>query len=69
LGHSTHNRKGCFSRPANSCEPSVGITHRLKYEIFDAIRQIRDCGVAFLMAEQEALSALRIADRAVDSAQ
>lgn len=45
-------------------EPSVGIAHRLKHEIFDAIRSIRDSGVAILMAEQDALSALRIADRA-----
>jgi branched-chain amino acid transport system ATP-binding protein len=45
-------------------EPSVGIAHRLKNEIFDAIGQIRDAGVAILMAEQDALSALRIADRA-----
>ena len=45
-------------------EPSVGIAHRLKHEIFDAIGQIRDGGVAILMAEQDALSALRIADRA-----
>ena len=45
-------------------EPSVGIAHRLKHEIYDAIRQIRDAGVAILMAEQDALSALRIAERA-----
>jgi branched-chain amino acid transport system ATP-binding protein len=45
-------------------EPSVGIAHRLKNEIFSAIRQIRDGGVAILMAEQDALSALRMADRA-----
>jgi len=45
-------------------EPSVGIAHRLKHEIYDAIRQIRDGGVAILMAEQDALSALRIAERA-----
>jgi branched-chain amino acid transport system ATP-binding protein len=45
-------------------EPSVGIAHRLKMEIFDAIRTIREGGVAILMAEQDALSALRIADRA-----
>jgi branched-chain amino acid transport system ATP-binding protein len=44
-------------------EPSVGIAHRLKTEIFDAIRQIRAGGVAILMAEQDAQSALRIADR------
>ena len=44
-------------------EPSVGIAHRLKVEIFDAIRSIRQSGVAILMAEQDAQSALRIADR------
>jgi branched-chain amino acid transport system ATP-binding protein len=44
-------------------EPSVGIAHRLKIEIFDAIRAIRESGVAILMAEQDAQSALRIADR------
>jgi branched-chain amino acid transport system ATP-binding protein len=44
-------------------EPSVGIAHKLKNEIFDAIQSIRQRGVAVLMAEQDALSALRIADR------
>ncbi len=44
-------------------EPSVGIAHRLKTEIFDAIRQIRDKGTTVLMAEQDARSALRIANR------
>jgi branched-chain amino acid transport system ATP-binding protein len=32
-------------------------------EIFNAIRTIREGGVAILMAEQDAQSALRIADR------
>ncbi len=45
-------------------EPSVGIAHRLKLEIFDTIRKICDGGVAILMAEQDAQSALHIADRA-----
>ena len=45
-------------------EPSVGIAHRLKMEIFNAIRHIRDSGVAILMAEQDAQSALQFADRA-----
>ena len=45
-------------------EPSVGIAHRLKMEIFNAIRRIRDSGVAILMAEQDAQSALQFADRA-----
>jgi branched-chain amino acid transport system ATP-binding protein len=44
-------------------EPSVGIAHKLKVEIFNAIRTIREGGVAILMAEQDAQSALRIADR------
>lgn len=44
-------------------EPSVGIAHKLKMEIFDAIRKIRDTGTAILMAEQDAQSAMRIADR------
>ena len=44
-------------------EPSVGIAHRLKIEIFDAIKRIQLGGTAILMAEQDAQSALRIADR------
>ncbi len=44
-------------------EPSVGIAHRLKIEIFDAIKRIQQGGTAILMAEQDAQSALRIADR------
>ena len=44
-------------------EPSVGIAHRLKLEIFDAIKRIQQGGTAILMAEQDAQSALRIADR------
>jgi branched-chain amino acid transport system ATP-binding protein len=46
-------------------EPSVGIAHRLKIEIFDAIKRIQRGGTAILMAEQDAQSALRIADRVV----
>ena len=45
-------------------EPSVGIAHKLKMEIFSAIRTICDSGVAILIAEQDAQSALHIADRA-----
>jgi branched-chain amino acid transport system ATP-binding protein len=44
-------------------EPSVGIAHRLKMEIFSAIKRIQQNGTAILMAEQDAQSALRIADR------
>lgn len=44
-------------------EPSVGIAHRLKIEIFDAIRSIAASGVAVLMAEQDAQNTLRVAER------
>ncbi len=45
-------------------EPSVGIAHRLKVEIFQAIRAIRQDGMAVLLVEQDARSALSIAGRA-----
>jgi branched-chain amino acid transport system ATP-binding protein len=44
-------------------EPSVGIAHRLKLQIFEAIRQIQQSGTAILLVEQDALSALGIATR------
>jgi branched-chain amino acid transport system ATP-binding protein len=44
-------------------EPSVGIAHRLKLEIFESIRTIRDAGTAVLLVEQDARSTLTIADR------
>ena len=44
-------------------EPSVGIAHRLKLQIFDAIKRIQQGGTAIMMAEQDAQSALRLADR------
>ena len=42
-------------------EPSVGIAHRLKTEIFEAIRGIRRKGMAILLVEQDARSAIEIA--------
>jgi branched-chain amino acid transport system ATP-binding protein len=45
-------------------EPSVGIAHRLKIEIFQAIRAIQQAGTAVLLVEQDAQSALSIAERA-----
>jgi branched-chain amino acid transport system ATP-binding protein len=45
-------------------EPSVGIAHRLKIEIFQAIKAIQQTGVAVLLVEQDARSALSIAERA-----
>ncbi len=44
-------------------EPSVGIAHRLKIEIFDAIRAISAAGTAVLIAEQDAQNTLRVAQR------
>jgi branched-chain amino acid transport system ATP-binding protein len=45
-------------------EPSVGIAHRLKIEIFQAIRAVQHAGMAVLLVEQDARSALAIAERA-----
>jgi len=45
-------------------EPSVGIAHRLKVEIFQAIRTIQQAGTAVLLVEQDARSALAVAGRA-----
>jgi branched-chain amino acid transport system ATP-binding protein len=45
-------------------EPSIGIAHRLKSEIFQAIRTIQQAGTAVLLVEQDAHSALAIAERA-----
>ena len=45
-------------------EPSVGIAHRLKIDIFRAIRAIQEAGTAVLLVEQDARSALSIAERA-----
>jgi branched-chain amino acid transport system ATP-binding protein len=44
-------------------EPSVGIAHRLKMEIFQSIRSIRAAGTAVLLVEQDATATLAIADR------
>jgi branched-chain amino acid transport system ATP-binding protein len=45
-------------------EPSVGIAHRLKIQIFQAIRTIQKTGTAVLLVEQDARLALSIAERA-----
>ncbi|MFI4987157.1 MAG: ABC transporter ATP-binding protein [Alphaproteobacteria bacterium] len=44
-------------------EPSVGIAHRLKVEIFQSIREIQRAGTAVLLVEQDARSTLAIAER------
>lgn len=44
-------------------EPSLGLSPLLVGEVFRLIRQLRDQGVTILLAEQNARSALSIADR------
>ena len=45
-------------------EPSAGLSPLAADQLFDAIRAIRDEGVAIAMVEQNALEALSLADRA-----
>jgi branched-chain amino acid transport system ATP-binding protein len=45
-------------------EPSTGLSPKLTLAVLDAIRAIRDQGVAVLLVEQNAVQALEIADRA-----
>lgn len=45
-------------------EPSLGLSPLLVAEVFRMIRQLRDRGLTILLAEQNARSALSIADRA-----
>jgi len=44
-------------------EPSVGIAHRLKVEIFQAIRAIQEAGTAVLLVEQDAHTTMAVAER------
>jgi len=44
-------------------EPSVGIAHRLKVEIFNAIRAIQAAGTAILLVEQDAHTTMAVAER------
>lgn len=47
-------------------EPSAGLSPKMVHEVFDAIVQMRDSEhIAVLMVEQNAIEALRIADRGV----
>ncbi|GAA0943239.1 ABC transporter ATP-binding protein [Pseudonocardia zijingensis] len=45
-------------------EPSTGLSPKLTWAVLDAVRAIRDRGVAVLLVEQNAAQALDIADRA-----
>ena len=45
-------------------EPSTGLSPKLTWAVLDAIKRIRDTGVAVLLVEQNASQALAMADRA-----
>ena len=45
-------------------EPSLGLEPKFRKLIFDTIRQLNDSGLTILIVEQNAKSALKIADRA-----
>ncbi|SHG70589.1 branched-chain amino acid transport system ATP-binding protein [Jatrophihabitans endophyticus] len=45
-------------------EPSTGLSPKLTWEVFDAVKAVRDSGVAVLLVEQNAHQTLTIADRA-----
>ncbi|KUL96467.1 hypothetical protein DK26_06615 [Bosea sp. WAO] len=44
-------------------EPSVGIAHGLKVQIFEAVRKIADEGISVLIVEQDAEALIELADR------
>jgi len=44
-------------------EPSLGLSPQMVHRIFDALARLRDEGVTILLVEQNALAALRLADR------
>lgn len=57
--------RGLMARPRLLLldEPSLGLAPKLVRETFDAVRRIREQGVAVLLVEQMGLQALEIADR------
>ncbi len=44
-------------------EPSLGLSPQMVHRIFNALAQLREQGVTILLVEQNALAALRLADR------
>src|SRR5262245_2254290 len=44
-------------------EPSTGLAHKVKQQIFDVIQEIKRGGVTVLLVEQDAASTLRVTDR------
>ncbi len=46
-------------------EPSLGLAPAMQVQVFDAIVRLRDLGKTVLMVEQNAVQALKVADRAI----
>lgn len=46
-------------------EPSLGLSPMLQGKVFDAVQSLKEAGTTVLMVEQNAVQALRIADRGV----
>jgi branched-chain amino acid transport system ATP-binding protein len=44
-------------------EPSTGLAHKVKQQIFEVIQEIKRGGVTVLLVEQDAASTLRVTDR------
>ena len=57
--------RALMMRPKLLCidEPSTGLSSKLKGELFQRIKEIRETGIALLLVEQDAGSALGLASR------
>jgi branched-chain amino acid transport system ATP-binding protein len=57
--------RALMMRPKLLCidEPSTGLSSKLKVELFQRIKEIRDTGIALLLVEQDVSSAFRLATR------
>ncbi len=58
--------RGLMAKPALMLldEPSLGLAPMIVADMFDAIRKINEAGTTILLVEQNATSALKLADRA-----
>jgi branched-chain amino acid transport system ATP-binding protein len=57
--------RALMMRPKLLCidEPSTGLSSKLKVELFQRIKEIRDTGIALLLVEQDVNSAFKLATR------